>query len=395
MSLVKWGLAAACLLAGTVALSLYVQGTPFARADSAPLPEAQQDNKQVAMSASDKRMLDRSGDHVPRVVGFGHVDVEGGTIPLTVPNVGQVAEVLVQEGDRVEAGAPLIRLDDAQALARLDQAQSQVEQAELKLKEAQRAPETFELKKKMQDQAIAAAQTRLAVARQEVERLEKLAKDNVVPTEEFQTAKQRLPELEAALEVERLRMQELQLQRPADALRLAQVAVQAAKAQKALAEQFLNSHTLRAPTAGLVLRLMVAKGQMLSQNATMPALWFCPDNLRIVRCEIDEEFASRVEVGMPAKIYSDDADAPVWAGKVRRCAEWIAHRRSLLDEPFQRNDVRTLECIIEFDDTAAAPRIGRRMRVVLFDRPSAETSGTASPAENQPLVKEPLANAQK
>ena len=40
-------------------------------------------------------------------------------------------------------------------------------------------------------------------------------------------------------------------------------------------------------------------------------------------------------------------------------------RRSILQEPFQYNDVRTLECIITLDPSNQPVRIGQRMRVTI------------------------------
>lgn len=332
------------------------------------------DQTETARSTDSQSAPVTASDQLPRVVGFGHVDVEGGTVPLTVPNIGQIEHVLVKEGDRVQAGQPLIRLRDQKAKAQLAQAVAKVQEAQVMLEKAQRAPEVFEFKKKMQQQAIVAAENRIEAARSELGRLEGLVQSSVLPPEKLATAKERLPELEAALEVERLRLQELQLEDPQENLRLAQAALDAAQAQRDLAQEYLDSHTLLAPSAGIVLRLMVSPGQVLGENATMPALWFCPDRPRIVRCEIEEEFASKVASGMRAEVYSDDPAGPVWRGQVTRCADWIAHRRSLLDEPFQRNDVRTLECIVqlELDGNVPEPRIGRRLRVVLFPNEKAQ-----------------------
>jgi hypothetical protein len=51
---------------------------------------------------------------------------------------------------------------------------------------------------------------------------------------------------------------------------------------------------------------------------------------------------------------------------VARVSEWFARRRSVLLEPGQVNDVRTLECIVAFDDPdPPILRIGQRMRITI------------------------------
>jgi hypothetical protein len=46
-------------------------------------------------------------------------------------------------------------------------------------------------------------------------------------------------------------------------------------------------------------------------------------------------------------------------------SDWYTPRRSIIQEPLQFNDVRTLECIIQLDPDQQMPRIGQRVRVKL------------------------------
>lgn len=313
-----------------------------------------------------------------RVVGFGHVDIEEGTTPLSVPAIGQIAEVLVQDGDEVQAGDPLVRLRSESALAQLQRAQAAVTEAEIRLSQARRSPENHRILLDRQRQAIAAGKSRLDGHRRQVERLEKLNQSNAVSSENFLSAKDKLDELEAALKADELQLAQLELDDPQEGIKMAEAALEAAKAQRTMVEDELSRRTLTAPEAGIVLRVLVTKGQSIGPNNQNPAIWFCPDRPRIVRCEIDQEFAHLVSVGMRASLYDDRQAEKEWSGVVSRCADWIAPRRSMLDEPFQKNDVRTLECIVTLDapprsgegDIASEPRIGQRLRVELFDIPS-------------------------
>ena len=70
---------------------------------------------------------------------------------------------------------------------------------------------------------------------------------------------------------------------------------------------------------------------------------------------------------MIADIFLDGDNDSRWTGSVLRCADWIANRRSMIDEPGQRNDVRTLECIITLDPGEPNLRIGQRMRVMIHE----------------------------
>lgn len=300
-----------------------------------------------------------------RVVGYGHVDIETGATPLAVPIMGQVADVLVREGDEVKEGQPLIRLESSQAEARLMEARAAVREATVKCDQARRAPQDHTSRIRQQEQMLAAATARIEAQRRQLERLEKLLKTNSVPEENVQSAEDRLTELQAVRTVEQLRLDQLRLEKPEETVALAEANLTAAKAKLASAEDALARHTFRAPDAGKVLRLIVNKGQLVGAPGGGVSVWFCADKPRVVRCEIDQEFANRVSIGMPAEIHDDGTHGTIWRGTVQRIGDWIATRRSMLDEPFQRNDVRTLECLVAIDPGQPPVRIGQRLRVVL------------------------------
>ena len=52
-------------------------------------------------------------------------------------------------------------------------------------------------------------------------------------------------------------------------------------------------------------------------------------------------------------------------GHVERVARWYSQRRSVMHEPFQLRDVRTVECLVVLDDGQPRLRIGQRVRVLI------------------------------
>lgn len=340
----------------------------------------------VAMAGNAPSSNSPSSTDGVRVVGYGLIDVEGGTSPLTVPTIGQVKSILVRENDMVKAGQPLIRLTDDLAAAQVQRAESAVAEARVRLDQAKKGPANHQFKKEMQQQAIAAAQAQRDGQKRQVEKLEPLVKNQAITSEDYDAATDMLKRLDAALTAEKLKLDQLALENPQDNIDLAKAAVSAAEAQLEMAKSNLDNHTLKAPSDGLVLRILVNPGQMLGQNQTLPNVWFCPDLPRQVRCEIDQEFASRVAPGMRAIVYDGSSDNQGYPGTVKRTADWIAPKRSMLDEPFMRNDVRTLECSIALDSGHPPYRIGQRVRVVITpDRMAsseltAEKPGNGAPA---------------
>src|SRR5262249_12438592 len=172
-------------------------------------------------------------------------------------------------------------------------------------------------------------------------------------------------ELEAAALAAEDKLHELELVDPAaDALR-AEADVTAKQARLESAQYAVDECSLRAPCDGKVLRVLVGRGDLLGSQPRQPVVQFCPNEPRIVRAEIEQEFAGRVAVGQPASVQDDSRAGPTWHGKVVRISDWYTHRRSILQEPLQFNDVRTMECIIQLDPHPESPRIGQRMRVSL------------------------------
>src|SRR5262245_52448856 len=68
-------------------------------------------------------------DQSPAVVCFGVADVSSGITSLAPLASGRVAEILVSESDEVEAGAPLLRLDDRMARLKVAEAEAALQTA--------------------------------------------------------------------------------------------------------------------------------------------------------------------------------------------------------------------------------------------------------------------------
>jgi multidrug resistance efflux pump len=146
---------------------------------------------------------------------------------------------------------------------------------------------------------------------------------------------------------------------------LAQRDVDAKREQLKKAEYGLKECTVCAPVKGKVLRSQLSVGQVLGPSPTQPVVLFCPALPYVVRAEVEQEFAGRVQEGQKALIQDDATGGGSWTGRVKSISGWYSHRRSMLLEPLQFNDVRTLECIITLDPGQPELRIGQRVRVTL------------------------------
>lgn len=298
------------------------------------------------------------------LVSPGDVDVEGGVYPLAPLVPGEVAEVFVQEGQRVTKKTPLLRLESKLARLQVSGARATVEQAQTRLARAKLSVPEHGLQITQQEQAVLIAQAQEKAQQSQLAKLARLVKDQLLSVEDYEAATEKGAAARAAVKVEQLKLEQLRLADPGSTIRLAEADLTLAREQLATAEEQLARHTLIAPEDGVVLRVLVSAGQALSAAARQPALWFQPAGPLIVRCEVDQQFVDRVSPGMKCDIYEDRLDKPGWTGRVQRCSGWIAPRRSVSDDPLERRDVRTLECLITFDTSPSSLRIGQRLRVV-------------------------------
>jgi multidrug resistance efflux pump len=300
---------------------------------------------------------------------IGHVDVKDGvTFPYpALP--GRVVEVKVEEGQPVKAGDLLFRTDDR--VPRRD-----VERAENAVKAARLATARANNDRAEHARAVLAQKEAIEVARRDAEaaqivarRKHELVEKKALVKEEAEAADVLVKKAEAAVRAEERKLDALEAR--AANITLAERLAELDLADKTLvldkAKLALDECLVTAPADGTVLRLTVQKGDLLPPEPKSPPLVFCPTGPRLVRAEVEQEFAARVREGQVATIEDDTASGggPKWTGKVTRLGDWMAHRRSILPDPAQFHDVRTLECLIALDPNQPPLRIGQRVRVAL------------------------------
>src|SRR5262245_5482087 len=300
-----------------------------------------------------------------RAVALAFVDIEGGVTPLYVVQPGRVVEVLAEEGKEYEAGAPLFRVDDTLAKADEDRARLDLEGAKEKLAEAKRLVGQHEKTVEAHRAAIEVLKHDAEAARAQQAKAERLRK-TVGSPEDVDAAKAQVKKADAAVRAAQKRLEAFELTDPSAGVRAAEIDVKAKRRQLEEAEYGVKQCTVTAPTKGTVLRNNITVGYVLGPNPQQPAILFARSGPRIVRAEVEQEFAGRVFKGQPARIEDDATGGGDWRGKVVRVSDWYSQRRSILLEPLQFNDVRTLEVILRFDpEPKAPPRIGQRVRVML------------------------------
>ena len=198
-------------------------------------------------------------------VAEGKADVEGGVISVAARTSGIVSAVYVQEGDTVVKGQILARQeDDAPRLA--------VQTAEADLKQAQAQ--------------IGQTQVQMQTAQREYERVEPLAADKIVATQEVDKAHDAILTANALLSTQRASVAE-------------------AEARLAQARYGLEQTLIRAPTDGRIVRRYANPGYGASTLNVTPMFDLEPAGQRIVRAEVTEGAIADVGVGQTARLSAE------------------------------------------------------------------------------------------
>jgi multidrug resistance efflux pump len=303
--------------------------------------------------------------HSDGVVCRGQVDVDGNIVKLDLP--GQIVEILVKENQFVKEGAVLLRADDRMAQNNIRLAEAAVLGAKADLADAMKSPDLQRIQIAEQRRKIEAMDAAMGAAQSRYERLEDLERGKNAAPKDVEAAKHLVAEAKAAWSGEIERLNEIKLKDPANDIMKAQANLNAKEATLEHARLSLDLCSLKAPTDGKILRLNVGKGEMHGPMSSDPAIMFCPDKLRIVRVEVEQEYVQRVKQGMKVIVQDDVSVSGTWHGAVRELDDFYARKRS--PELLSFNDLRTIECIVDLDPGQVPLKIGQKVRVIIGASP--------------------------
>ncbi|MBW2272132.1 MAG: efflux RND transporter periplasmic adaptor subunit [Deltaproteobacteria bacterium] len=216
----------------------------------------------------------------------------------------RVTAILHREGDQVEAGEPLIRLNDASFVAQVELAQAALEVTQARNREACLARD---------------------LARRNLARNRELAQNNVV-------SEDLLDNLEVKSHTAAASCTAL-----AAEVKRAEATLRAAEAERA-------KTVIRAPFPGVVAEVRTEVGEWITPSPpllTAPAVIDLIDTSSLyVSAPMDEVDSGRIRIGQAAKVTVDSHAGRLFEGRVVRVAPYV------LDRELQN---RTVEVEVEFD----------------------------------------------
>lgn len=253
--------------------------------------------------------------HDGRLTAYGTVEVTEVRVASRVG--GRVTSVLVEEGDVVKKGQPLVRFDLATLAAQRDQAKAAVEGAEARLKlmhEGARRQDVVAAQK-----ALAAANIREDQAKREVARVQKLVTGRVASQQMLDNAKTALDLASSQAAATKAQYQKLLAGARTQELAQAEAAVDQAKAALAGLEDSLKDQEIDAPVDGIVIHRLVEPGEVAGPGT--PLIVLGETAKPYVDVYVPEPDVGRTRTGTKADVHVDAFAKKVFHGKVTHVAE--------------------------------------------------------------------------
>jgi HlyD family secretion protein len=302
-----------------------------------------------------------------------------GTIAIRDANLAfneqeRVAAVLVEEGQRVEAGQVLAH----QTTERLEAAMAEIE-AKISAQQAV----VNRLKAGSRPQEIAQARAEVEAARIRVSNAENVKARLKQTSKTGATSKQDLDDAQANLRIAQaqLKVREKALDLVREGPRQEDIAaaehqLEALRAGLELLEIRLADRTLTAPAAGMVQSRLLEPGELAGPSR--PVFTLALTDPKWVRAYVPEPELGTLHLGMPAKVSSDSMPDEIvegWVGYISPVAEFTPRT-------VQTEDLRTqlvYETRVYVRDSEDRLRLGMPVTVTI-DRQATSTDKPAAPA---------------
>jgi HlyD family secretion protein len=179
--------------------------------------------------------------------------------------MGRVHWIGVEKGDAVREGQVLVRLEDNEFRAQVNQANANLAAAQARLDQLRTGSRPQE---KLKDKAaVLQAEATLKIAQADYQRSERLYRDGVASKAELDNALARRDTAAALLEAARQSSAMTDLGPRAEEIRAAEAQVQQMQAARDYAETQLAATEIKAPVAGTVLQRIVERGEMVTPSA--------------------------------------------------------------------------------------------------------------------------------
>jgi HlyD family secretion protein len=256
--------------------------------------------------------------------------IEATDVQVAAPVGGRILELPVSEGDRVERGAVVARLDSADTVLAIARARAErdLAVAQLRLLQAGTRPEDLRQAEAQVEAAEAdasAAAAEVAAAETDVERFEALLTSNSGSRKQRDdavarrnVARERAQAADRRIAAARAQLARLRAGARREELDAASARVASADAQIATLEKAIADATVTAPIAGIVTGQVAEVGELAQPRTPIVVITDLDEVWANVY--VDEPVVPRLRLGQSATLFTD-AGGPGLEGKVTYISE--------------------------------------------------------------------------
>jgi HlyD family secretion protein len=322
--------------------------------------------KETLLPVMEGSILPRSQTSRIAARAVGMVEAASEEIGVSSDITGRIAEILVEEGDRVEKGAALARLEPFVYASRVEAAKAAVAKARagVKLLEAGARSEEIRAARNLLEESQASER----LAKLAWDRSRKLFEAGLTPESEADAARK---ELDAAQSRAAAAGEELQIalhRTRVEELEAARADVAQREHELAVAEAELEKTVLRAPISGTIIRRKLRVGEAVSSFQVTPVVTMADMSQLRVRAEVDEIDIGKIRESQAVDIELLAHPARSFPGRVFRIGKAMGRKEIESNDPNERQDLRILEVLIDLEAPVELP-LGLRVMASFLEGP--------------------------
>ncbi len=250
---------------------------------------------------------------------YGNIDIRKADLAFNEQE--RIAQVLVEEGDRVTAGQILARLQTNRLEAQIREIEAKIGAQQEVVKRLEAGTRRQEIEQARAE--VAAAQARVKNAMKNYERARKTSGAGATSQQALDNARALLDVDQAQLKVKEKALN-LALEGPRkEDIAAAKNTLEALKASLSLLQIRLSDMALTSPATGVIQNRILEPGEMAGPNR--PVVTLALTDPKWVRAYVPEPYLGRINLGMKAKILSDsfpDQTFEGWIGFISPVAEF-------------------------------------------------------------------------
>jgi len=284
--------------------------------------------------------------------------------------MGRVAWIGVEKGDLVQEGQVLVKLEDIEFRAQVNQARANIASAQARLDQLRTGSRPQE---KLRDRAsVLQAEARLRTAEAEYQRTERLAREGVASKSELDRALSERDTAAALLEAAKQSSTMTDIGPRPEEIRAAEAEVQQMKAALEYAQTQLAATEIKAPVSGTVLERIVERGEMVSPSAfggsgARTSVVDLADLTDLqVELDISQTDFSRLQMGQKAEIIPEAYPNLKYSGYIAEIAPEANRAKSTIQ----------VKVKVENPDQQLRPEMNARVNFLADNSSGKENSAT-------------------